>query len=60
MKISFTNKDSQNKLQEEAFIRLSPLERVKRFIMMSQEINSFSRKEKAEKNQDNFVISFYD
>lgn len=60
MKISFTNKDSQNKLQEEAFIRLSPLERVKRFIMMSQEINSFPRKEKAEKNQDNFVISFYD
>ena len=60
MKISFTNKDSQNKLQEEAFIRLSPLERVKRFIMMSQEINSFSRKEKAEKYQDNFVISFYD
>lgn len=60
MKISFTNKDSQNELQEEAFIRLSPLERVKRFIMMSQEINSFPRKEKAEKNQDNFVISFYD
>ena len=60
MKISFINKDSQNELQEEVFIRLCPLERVNHFIMMSQEINSFPRKEKAEKNQDNFVISFYD
>jgi hypothetical protein len=60
MEISFTNKDSQNKLQEEEFVRLSPVERVKSFIMMSQQINSFPQKQNKENNQDNFVISFYD
>lgn len=55
MEISFTSKEESKRLQEEAFLKLSPEERFRAFIKLSIFMNGFNT-EKPEEDKGNFVI----
>ncbi len=55
MEISFTTKEESKRLQEEAFLKLSPEERFKKFIQLSIFMNGF-KTEKTEEDKGNFII----
>lgn len=59
MKIEFRTKEESNRLQEEAFLALSPHERFMEFLKLSQRIKRFKIKnglEDDEEDNNNFVI----
>jgi hypothetical protein len=55
MDISFTTKEESKRLQEVAFLKLSPEERVRAFIKLSIFMNGF-KTEKPKEDKGNFVI----
>lgn len=55
MEISFTTKEESKRLQEKAFLKLSPEERFKKFIQLSIFMNGF-KTEKPEEGKGNFII----
>jgi hypothetical protein len=55
MEISFTTKEESKKAQEEAFLALSPSERVQSFFKLMQAMSKFPTKAPKEDN-GNFVI----
>ena len=58
MQISFTNKDRQDKIQQDEFLKLSPTERVVRFFILSEQMLFFPIKNKKKPSSNNFVIDF--
>lgn len=56
MKLTFQTKEESNKLQQEAFLRLSKSERVFAFYRLMERIRQFPVKTKKEKGSANFVI----
>lgn len=57
MQISYTNKEEQNKKQEEEFLKLSPTERVIQFFILSERMLFFPTKNTKKPSSNNFVIS---
>ena len=58
MQISFTDKEGQNKKQEDEFLKLSPTERVIQFFILSERMLFFPIKNKKKPSSNNFVIDF--
>lgn len=56
MQISFTDKDTQNKIQQDEFLKLSPTERVIRFFILSEQMLFFPIKNKKNPSSNNFEI----
>ncbi|MDT8412323.1 MAG: hypothetical protein RQ875_07680 [Vicingaceae bacterium] len=56
MQISFTDKDTQNKIQQDEFLKLSPTERVIRFFILSEQMLFFPIKNKKNSSSNNFEI----
>ncbi len=57
MEIRFQSKEESNKKQEEAFLKLTPIERIYSFLNLMELVNRFPTKTKQEK-KGNFVIEF--
>lgn len=57
MEIKFQTKEESNKLQREAFLKLSPAERFMHFKRLSRRILQFPTKA-IEKENNNFIIDF--
>jgi len=55
MKISFQTKEESKRLQEEAFLKLSPSERLLSFLVMLKKMRKFPTKATYD-TKDNFVI----
>lgn len=55
MQISFNTKEESNKIQEDAFLKLSKEERVRRFFYLVSRINEFPTKA-TKKKSDNLII----
>ncbi len=58
MKISFQTKEESNRLQRDAFLKLSPSERVVSFFRLMQRVKSFPTK--ADSNDNNFIVNIKD
>lgn len=52
MEIRFQSKDESNRLQEEAFLALSPVERFVEFIRLSNQVLKFPTKDQEEKTNN--------
>ncbi len=55
MEIRFTTKEESKKIQEEAFLKLSPAERVINFLRLSEQFMQFPTT-KPYDTKDNFVL----
>ena len=55
MQISFNTKEESNKIQEDAFLKLSKEERVRRFFYLVSRVNEFPTKA-TKKKSDNLII----
>ncbi|MBE9490324.1 MAG: hypothetical protein IMY67_08535 [Bacteroidetes bacterium] len=55
MKIRFQTKTQSNKIQQEAFLKLSKVERIYRFLWLMERISKYPTKEIKEET-DNFII----
>lgn len=55
MEIHFQNKEKSKRMQEAAFLKLSPSERVARFFELVYQINQFQT-QKPQFNSENFEI----
>jgi len=53
MEINYRNKDESNRLQKEAFLRLSPAERFYAFLALSERMSQFPVKERHTKCVNN-------
>jgi len=58
MEIKFNSKEESNRLQELAFLALTPTERVLHFFKLSQQINLFPTAS-PKKDNSNFIIEIY-
>lgn len=58
MEIRFTTKEESKKLQEEAFLKLSPAERVINFLRLSEQFMQFPTT-KPYDTKDNFVLELW-
>ncbi len=57
MEINYRNKDESNRLQEEAFLQLSPAERFYAFLELSERMSRFPVREGHKRpNNKNFLI----
>ncbi|HIP35955.1 MAG TPA: hypothetical protein EYG85_03780 [Crocinitomix sp.] len=55
MEITFTTKEKSNKRRKEEFLKLTPAERIYKFLALVVRVNKFPTKVKKE-NKNNFVI----
>ena len=58
MEISFQTKEESNRLQREAFLKLSPSERVVSFFRLMQQVNNFPTK--INSDNKNFIVIIED
>lgn len=56
MEIRFLTKEESNKLRQEAFVKLSPAERLMSFFELSRRVLKFPTKTNADSNRNNFVL----
>lgn len=56
MKIKFQTKEESNQQQQEAFLKLSKVERFYNFLNLMERMTQFPTKNKIDKNKDNFII----
>lgn len=56
MEVVFLTKKESNRLQKEAFLKLSKAERVLQFFKLSEEIQQLFPTKHKRKNTDNFII----
>lgn len=56
MEIRFQTKEESNKQQQEAFLKLSGVERVYAFWRLMERVNRFPVKNKKEAHTNNFII----
>lgn len=56
MEIHFQTKEESNKKQQEAFLKLSGIERIYSFLNLVYQINQYPTKNKADKS-NNFIIT---
>lgn len=56
MKITFQTKEESNKQQQDDFLKLSKVERVYAFWRLMERMSRFPVKNKADKNEGNFII----
>jgi hypothetical protein len=58
MQIHFRTKEESNRIQQEAFLKLAPVDRFYAFLDLMYAMKDFPSKEK-NKNKGNFVIKLY-
>ena len=58
MEIKFQTKEESNKQQAVAFLKLSKTERFYSFLRSMERFEKFPKKNKADKNKNNFLIEF--
>jgi len=56
MEIKFQTKEESNQQQQEAFLKLSKVERFYNFLNLMERMTQFPTKNKIDKNKDNFII----
>ena len=56
MEIIFQTKEESNQQQQEAFLKLSKVERFYNFLNLMERMTQFPTKNKIDKNKDNFII----
>lgn len=56
MKIRFQTKEESKKEQREAFLKLTPAQRMEKFFELSRKINQLPAARKKKINPDNFII----
>lgn len=56
MEIKFQTKEESNQQQQEAFLKLSKVERFYNFLNLMERMTQFPTKNKIHKNKDNFII----
>ena len=56
MGIKFQTKEESNQQQQEAFLKLSKVERFYNFLNLMERMTQFPTKNKIDKNKDNFII----
>ena len=56
MEIKFQTKEESNQLQQEAFFKLSKVDRFYSFLNLMQRVSEFPVKNKVDKNAGNFLI----
>ena len=55
MEIKFQTKEESNKAQQEAFLKLTKVERIYAFLQLMERVNQFPTKA-IKKNSNNFII----
>lgn len=55
MVIKYQTKEESNKIQQERFLKLSPIERIYAFLSLIKRVNKFPSK-KTRSKDDNFII----
>ena len=58
MEIHFRTKEESNRIQQEEFLKLAPVDRFYAFLDLMYAMKDFPSKER-NKNKDNFVIKLY-
>ncbi len=56
MEIKFQTKEQSNQQQQDAFLKLSKVNRIYAFLHLMERMNQFPVKNKVVSNQDNFLI----
>ena len=56
MEIKFQTKEQSNQQQQEAFLKLSKVERFYNFLNLMERMAQFPTKNKIDKNKNNFII----